>query len=68
VEYLKRNVLFEHWTDKDLYRAIENPEHAEADEAQEREIEEYVTELKARAAGAQADSEREARLRAKYSL
>ena len=52
------------WTDADLYRAIDHPEHP-GDAA---EIAEYVEELKSRAAKRDAQTSREAELRSKYKI
>lgn len=56
--------LFDSWTDADLYRAIDAPEHP-GDEA---EIAEYVEELKKRKAAREALAVRSSELREKYQI
>lgn len=60
--------LFAHWTDADLYRAIDLPENGEPGEAQEREIAQYVEELRKRSTLRELQAQREAELREKYRL
>lgn len=59
---------FAHWTDKDLFRAIDNPEITEPGDAREAEIQEYVDELRRRDEVRKAEMVRENELREKYRL
>lgn len=61
------NHVFDSWTDKDLYRAIDAPEHPEGP-ARDAEILEYVEELKKRKAEAERLAARSAELREKYQI
>jgi hypothetical protein len=56
--------LFDSWTDKDLYRAIDNPERP-GDEA---EIAEYVEELKKRQAERERLAQRSAEIRKQHNI
>lgn len=64
----RSNHLFDSWKDADLYRAIDLPENGEPGPAQEREIEEYVEELKRRHALRAAEAARRAELDRKYGI
>lgn len=60
--------LFDSWKDADLYRAIDLPENGEPGEAQDREIAEYIEELKRRAATRAAEAQRRYDLNCKYGI
>ncbi len=62
------NHIFDSWKDADLFRAIDAPENGEPGEAQDREVQEYVDELKRRGEARAAQAAREEHLRAKYQI
>lgn len=62
------NHLFDSWTDRDLYRAIDAPEYPEGHPKHEAEVLEYVDELKKRKAAREALAARSSELREKYQI
>lgn len=60
--------IFESWTDKDLYRAIDAPEHPEPGEAHDNEIAEYVAELQKRVVERARLAARSAEIRRQYGI